>query len=100
MADDKKNTPTEKAAKKPLAAGKKLIARVALKGDFAAEDGLGVALQEIQAGQKFSTDDAKLQQQLIDQGYAKLAKDADKEEEEAPATSGSTPPKVESTDKK
>lgn len=95
MADDTKKT--EKTAK--AAAGKKLIARVALKGDFDALDGLGAAMQEIPAGTAFTTDDAKLAKSLIDQGYAKSAKDADKEEDEALAGTGSVPPKVENTDK-
>ena len=43
MADDK--TPAKKTTEKSTAsaAGKKLVARVALKGDFDAHDGLGVA---------------------------------------------------------
>ncbi len=99
MADDK--TPAKKTTEKSTAsaAGKKLVARVALKGDFDAHDGLGVAMQEIPAGNTFSTDDAKLAKQLIDQGYAKSAKDAATDEDDAPAASGSAPTKVETTDK-
>ncbi|WNO28867.1 hypothetical protein [Clavibacter phage 33] len=92
MADDKKTT-------KAAAAGKKLVARVALKGDFDVLDGLGTAMQEVPAGTEFTTDDAKLQKQLIDNGYAKSAKDAAKDEDDAPAASGSAPTKVETTDK-
>lgn len=92
MADDTKKT-------KAAAAGKKLVARVALKGDFDAQDGLGVALQEIPAGQAFTTDDAKLAKSLVDQGYAKSARDAEKDEDETVAVGGSAPPKVETTDK-
>lgn len=95
MADDTKKT--EKTTK--AAAGKKLVARVALKGDFDALDGLGTAMQEIPAGNEFSTSDAKLQKQLIDQGYAKPKSAKDDDEDEAPAGSGSAPPKVETTDK-
>lgn len=91
MADDtKKNT--------KAAAGKALVARVALKGDFDALDGLGTAMQEIPAGTKFSTDDTKLAKSLVDQGYAKSAKDADKDEEETVDGSGSNPPKIETTE--
>ena len=79
----------------------KFVARVALKGDFEAEDGLGVSMQEIAAGQKGSTDDKKLFDSLLEQGYIKTAKDAAKEEDEAPATSSSASaaPKVETSDK-
>ena len=78
----------------------KFVARVALKGDFDAEDGLGTALQEVQAGTKAGTDDKKLYDSLLEQGYIKSTKDAAKEEDEAPAASSSpsTAPKVESTD--
>lgn len=78
----------------------KFVARVALKGDFDAEDGLGTALQEVQAGTKAGTDDKKLYDSLLEQGYIKSAKDAAKEEDEAPAASSnpSTAPKVESID--
>lgn len=104
MADNKNPTATDKSTEKAATAAavkkstsKKLIARVALKGDFDAQDGFGSAMQEIQAGKPFTTDDAKLAKQLIEQGYAKSAKDADKEEDEALAGSGSVPPKVETT---
>lgn len=78
----------------------KFVARVALKGDFDAEDGLGTALQEVQAGTKAGTDDKKLYDSLLEQGYIKPAKDAAKEEDEAPAASSnpSAAPKVESAD--
>lgn len=98
MADEK--TTAKKTTEKTTAsaAGKKLVARVALKGDFDAHDGLGSAMQEIPAGNTFSTDDAKLAKQLIDQGYAKSAKDAAKEDADVPeASGGSAPPKVETT---
>jgi hypothetical protein len=79
----------------------KFVARVALKGDFDAEDGLGTALQEVPAGQKAGTDDKKLYDSLIEQGYAKSVKDAAKDEDEAVAVSSDpkSAPKVESTDK-
>lgn len=95
MAEDK--TPAKKTTS---AAGKKLVARVALKGDFDAHDGLGTAMQEIPAGNTFSTEDAKLEKHLIDEGYAKTLKDAAKGEEVLNPSGGSAPPKVEVGDKK
>lgn len=95
MADDK--TTAKKTTEKTTAsaAGKKLVARVALKGDFDAHDGLGVAMQEIPAGNTFSTDDAKLAKSLVEQGFAKSLKDAAKDDEVLDASGGSVPPKVE-----
>lgn len=78
----------------------KFIAKINLKGDFETDDGLGIAQQEIAAGQPASTDDKKLYDQLIEQGYAKSAKDAAKEEAEEPAASDTKAPAVKSTDKK
>lgn len=77
----------------------KFIAKINLKGDFEADDGLGVVQQEIEAGQPGSTDDKKLYDSLLEQGYIKSAKDAAKEEAEEPAASTSKPPPVKSTDK-
>ncbi len=59
----------------------KFIARVALKGDFDLDDGLGVAQQEVEAGHKASTDDKKLFDSLIEQGYAKKASARDEDDE-------------------
>ena len=78
----------------------KFVARVALKGDFDAEDGLGTALQEVPAGQKAGTDDKKLYDSLIEQGYAKSVKDAAKEDDEAPAASDAKAPAVKTADAK
>lgn len=77
----------------------KFIAKINLKGDFETDDGLGVAQQEIEAGQPGSTDDKKLYDSLLEQGYIKSAKDAAKEEAEEPAASTAKPPPVKSTDK-
>lgn len=74
----------------------KFIAKVALKGDFDVEDGLGVAMQEVQAGQKASTEDKKLFDHLIEQGYARVPSTKDDEEVAASADNG---PKVETTEK-
>lgn len=74
----------------------KFVAKVALKGDFDAEDGLGVAMQEIAAGQKASTEDKALFDLMIEQGHAKAAGARDDEEVAASADNG---PKVETTDK-
>ena len=71
----------------------KFIAKVALKGDFDAEDGLGVAQQEIAAGQKGSTEDEALFKMLIDNGYAKAP--TAKDDEEEVAVSADNGPKVE-----
>ena len=78
----------------------KFIAKVNIKGDFEADDSLGTAQQEIAAGQLGITEDKKVYDQLIEQGYAKSAKDAAKEEAEEPAASDSKAPAVKSTDKK
>lgn len=76
----------------------KFVARVALKGDFDVEDGLGSAMQEVKAGTIASTEDKKLYDHLIENGYIRSAKEA--RDDEVPATSSSpqTAPKVESTD--
>ena len=74
----------------------KFVAKVSLKGDFDAEDGLGVAQQEIAAGQVGTTEDKKLYDSLIEQGYAKAAGAKDDEEVAASVDNG---PKVETTDK-
>jgi hypothetical protein len=78
----------------------KFVARIALRGDFDGEDGLGVAQQEIAAGQKGSTDDKKLYDSLLEQGYIRTQKEAAKAEEDAPAvsSSASAAPKVETGD--
>jgi len=72
------------------------IAKVAVKGDFDAEDGLGVAAQEIAAGQRASTDDKALYDLLVDEGHVKPAskKGANEDEDEEVAASKSKPPPV------
>lgn len=78
----------------------KFVAKINIKGDFEADDGLGTAQQEIAAGQIGITEDKKLYDSLIEQGYAKSLKDAAKEEAEEPAASDAKAPAVKSTDKK
>lgn len=79
----------------------KFIAKVNVKGDFDAEDGLGAAQQEVEAGQTASTDDKKLYDSLIEQGYAKPAKGgkADEDEEVATSNPASSAPAVKTGDK-
>lgn len=71
---NKANASTEKAVS--VKAGSKLIAKIALKGDFTLEnaddDGLGSRVIEVSEGDVFTTEDAKLAQRLVDQGYAKV----------------------------
>lgn len=67
------------------------VARIALRGDFETEDGLGTAQQEAAAGQRASTEDKKLYDSLLEQGYIKAAsknRDSDGDDkDEVPATS-------------
>lgn len=77
----------------------KFIAKINLKGDFDAEDGLGVAQQEIPAGTAASTDDKALYESLIAQGYARSAKEA-KDDGEEKAASEAKAPAVKTSDKK
>lgn len=72
----------------------KFIAKINLKGDFDAEDGLGVAMQEIAAGTKASTDDKKLYDSLIAQGYAKSTTKKGEEEDDGTDASQSDPTKA------
>lgn len=60
----------------------KFIAKINLKGDFDAEDGLDTAQQEIAAGTAASTDDKKLYDSLIAQGYAKPVSKKGEEEDD------------------
>lgn len=81
----------------------KFIAKINVKGDFDAEDGLGVAQQEIPAGQAASTDDKKLFDQMVEQGYIKPAKGgkaADEEEGEVATSDASKAPAVKTSDNK
>lgn len=78
----------------------KFIAKINVKGDFDAEDGLGVAQQEVAAGQTASTDDKKLYDQMIEQGYIKPAKAGKGEDdEEVAASDASKAPAVKTGDK-
>ncbi|MGH8074289.1 MAG: hypothetical protein ACREO4_09465 [Lysobacter sp.] len=78
----------------------KFIAKVNVKGDFDADDGLGTAMQEVPAGQKASTDDKKLYDSMIEQGYIKAAKKGEGEDEEVAVSDPATKaPAVKSTDK-
>lgn len=73
----------------------KFVAKVSLRGDFDLDDGLGVALQSVDAGQAASTDDKKLYDKLLEDGHIKSIKDAAKEETEEKAASSAPAPKVE-----
>lgn len=78
----------------------KFIAKVNVKGDFDGEDGLGAAQQEVEAGQAASTDDKKLYDSLVEQGYVKPAKGAKADEdEEVAASDASKAPAVKTGDK-
>ncbi len=73
------------------------VARVAVTGDFEGEDGLGVEQQEIAAGKRGSTEDKKLFDSMVEQGYIKPVKKGgkdDEEEGEVPQPSGTKPPAV------
>jgi hypothetical protein len=83
MTDPKKPTDAEVAAQKKLddakknddkpkkAKGTRLIAKIALKGDFELDDGLGVNQIEVAAGDVFTTHDAELAKKLVERNYAK-----------------------------
>lgn len=80
----------------------KFIAKINVKGDFDAEDGLGVAQQEIAAGQTASMEDKKLYDQMVEQGYikpAKAGKGAAEDDEEVATSDASKAPAVKTSDK-
>ena len=72
----------------------KFIAKVNLKGDFDADDGLGAAQQEVAAGTQASTDDKKLYDSLVSQGYAKAVGKKGEEEDDGTDKSQSDPTKA------
>lgn len=88
------------ATEKKLSGNKWLVAKVNLKGDFEIDDGLGKGEKavDVSAGHKFRTEDADLQGQLIDQGYAKLfnKNESDDDTDVAASGDGTTGPKIKS----
>lgn len=98
MAEDNSKTP-----KTPKPQKYAFIARIALRGDFETDDGLGTAQQEVAAGQRAVTEDKKLYESLIEQGYAKAASknrsDDGDDKDEVPATSSGKSTAVKTTDK-
>lgn len=83
--DESKNDAVDKKPAK--AKGTRLIAKIAIKGDFDIEDGLGVNNIEVSNGQVFVCHDADLAAKLLANNYAKKpgAKAADDDQPEPEA---------------
>lgn len=82
--EEKKNDDAP-AAKPAKAKGTRLIAKIAIKGAFDIEDGLGVNSVEVSNGQVFVCHDEELVKRLLANNYAKKpgTKAGDDEQPEA-----------------